>query len=399
LDLTRRAEPPAEKEPFELPSHLPPLSIDTFKGEVKLEAGRRVEIDGETLTVVPGLPDDAVRLHLPAWRLLGPEGLLFSSDLELSARYAQGLVELQPLRLDELSAEAGSRVDLSRLVEDKIEAELRLASPFGHGDAVAELREGLLTASLDLEELDLEPLGRRLGLTTPLQGKGTLEAEARLPAEDALAGSGQAHLAIENAVLGPTRWQSVEGEVRWADRSLSVPTLTLRQAGNRILGRVEAFPLADLSGSEEPWNSAAVSILRQARGELEADLSDVPGLLRTSGVGLPQPLAGPVPRHRLRLSGDLSQGTLRLSEGTLEVQGGGRLELQEARFTFLGDEPGQGTSVEIQLAATASFTDLAPVGRIFQSPDPWGGRVEGRLAVAGRPPDLQGEAMLEGRGG
>ncbi|MCB1034918.1 MAG: hypothetical protein KDD47_13910, partial [Acidobacteria bacterium] len=50
LDLTRRAEPPAEKEPFELPSHLPPLSIDTFKGEVKLEAGRRVEIDGETLT-------------------------------------------------------------------------------------------------------------------------------------------------------------------------------------------------------------------------------------------------------------------------------------------------------------------------------------------------------------
>ncbi len=388
VDLTRGSDPPPDKEPFSLPSRLPALRISSFEGTVRLDARRRLALREGSLEIEPAGGEDTIRLLLPRWEILEGSAAAGASDLNGLAHYADGRLRVETLQIEDITITSDGHLDLSHLAEGRGTGRLSISSPYGNGWIAGELASGRVAIETDLRDIDLEALRRRLGVSTPLAGRGALAATFDVPLDAPRTGAGEASLDLEDAVLGATRWERVEGQLRWQEGVLAIPHWSLRQGENHIEGDLSGLSLTE--PDLKVW-------LPATQGRLEAYLPAIPTFLKSTGVTLTGELFGPIPEHLFRSRGTLSQGVLTFSEGSLVVSGSGRLDLREARMEFLPRPSPEPPDIDLHLEAGADFSSLAPLGRIFGS-TPWGGRLAGELQLSGRLPDLRGTARLVGRG-
>ena len=134
--------------------------------------------------------------------------------------------------------------------------------------------------------------------------------------------------------------------------------------------------------------------LHEARGALSVESRDVAAFLAAVQRS---PAPRDVPDHVLEIEGALADGVFDLARGFLEVEGGGirfeRGRIALADLEASGDVPSPGDSwrrADVQLDADVSLADLEPLGRALGRPG-WTGAVEGRLRVAGKGMDLNGQ--------
>ncbi|HVS18787.1 MAG TPA: translocation/assembly module TamB domain-containing protein [Planctomycetota bacterium] len=384
---------PADPQPFAFPDALPrvrlrdvALRFDTDAGWLRLASA---DLDLEPAADGPAA-DDVHTLRLSAGEAAFglDDGRTGGATLEAELALDGARVELASLRLDGVERARETWLDLAHVARSELEWGGELALAEGELAHTGALRDGRL-------QLDLHPRALRVGpvfaflwpdLELPdahLDGNLGLEFDTGGSARPVVRWNGR----MRELRYAGRDLDQLEGEVVWEDGVLAIARLEASVGEDRLRA----------DGVRLPLGRGLAETLREARGALHLESSDLPELLR----GVPDAraltedaaLAERVPAHRLELDVRLAPGELRIERGALSLPDGA-LELQPGSLRWSGDDLDE-AFVDLDLAF--DFRDLAGLAQLALAPREWSGSLRGRLDLHGPLNALGGELELAGR--
>ncbi|MEM7305850.1 MAG: translocation/assembly module TamB domain-containing protein [Planctomycetota bacterium] len=330
-----------------------------------------------------------LRLERPLARLgLSPAGAVRADDrLTLAATVEDGLVALEQGSLEAPGGAAtlhagelrwGADGPLwSALLDVRFPELAELGGALAGADWSGALEGSLraegdgrqATAKIDLASDQLQVAGSPLGTG---RAEGELTVDLQRPEEV----TGKLHLRSGPAHVANIPLDALEADVELLPDALRVTSLIAHQPGNVLT----------VTGLDLPRSLDPATVLAQARGAVELDVSDLP---RARGRERRRRL-GALPDHHLTLTAQLANRRADLTGGALTLAGGEiRIEVGSLELT----EPDG--DVELDLDATVALADLRAFGELFDARR-WRGSLAGRLRAAGPLGAPEGTLALHG---
>ncbi len=360
----------------------PAVVAANVSARVELDAARAISVERASGRLASSSAQErlaAWELDLPVlalegdWPLRGRDfavsgnGLFRGVSVEVQALDASGGVEVRAAR---------GELDLSAL--SRGEFTWKLAGAAADGEVAVDARHSRGEFALRFDARDVQ-LGRVLDTFT--RGREDLEWGVATLAGELQVGRDGAWLwtrgALRNACFAARTVDELELEAALTPREVWVASGDARLGGNRLMARHVRIPRG---GAE--WTQT----LRDSRGWIELDASDVPTLLGTD----PE-LA---PRHAFDVVGELDESGLELRTGALRTLGGA-LWLDRGSVRWGGADEHWLDDATLDLQMRTKFSDLGQLGALAGDLR-WTGSVSGVVRVRGRVADPSGELDLVG---
>ncbi|MCB1057110.1 MAG: translocation/assembly module TamB domain-containing protein [Acidobacteria bacterium] len=382
------------------PGALPPTDLEAVTVDLGLGGGTRLQIDGAELHVEPQeAAGQAITLSSPRLALELPGETPPAAPVDLALTYADASARFDRLTWGDLRLEPGARLDLTSLPARRLDWQAAVTLPAG--TVTTEGRYDPDGLGIDFETGTGEEGSATAGAAAGLE-LGRMPAWVLPPEVPALSGrvAGRGRLDLPSAPDGDLHVDfdgSVDG-LRVDERSFG--RVTVRGAVDGAVIRAERLEALS-PGNRVLLTDAVLDLqapdwdgrLAASHGAVEASISDLPALLGATAGDLLDPKTGRLldraPQHRLELSAHLEDATIHLERGHLETPGG-HLDLEPSSVRFI---PGEAPQLEV--AASADFTDLEPLGRVLAS-QPWSGSLKVDLEAKGRWPNLSGSLDATG---
>jgi autotransporter translocation and assembly factor TamB len=307
--------------------------------------------------------------------------------LDAAILYSADRVTVTRLVLGTQPLVESAGIDLRGLPEHAaFEARLNLGG--GRLEAGGRLQESRLQARLAADGIDVSHISTLLAAHVPpfggiLSVRGQLDLPLTAVAE--MTADLDVHLA--DATINGAPVDRVAATFTAENSSWHLTDCDVVSGANRA-----EIPRASIPAASALTGDVDV-LVRSLEADWRLECEDIPSLLELAGMALGAP-GGPIPNHRLVLSGRMEGGDIAVPYGRLEADRG-RVHLKSTRVTLpagarrLVDSPVAG-QVEVDLP------DLEPLGRIFGMPA-LGGSVRGRLKLAGTLAAFRGAAAVTAR--
>lgn len=360
-----------EQIPFEIPARLPRVDLQDAKFTLRADSGQDLLLSQVVLTIDD---DNAIRLS----------GIHDLRPVMLSGDYASGQISNLRLEVDDESLLAPSSVDLSRMAEGAMSADLKIQVGSMQGALELALDQGVAEWKLDVPALNLNVLQKRLPfqVSPTLAGRVQLEFQGSLEVEQPLQARSTLSFRTQDVTYEEWKLEEARGHLRTADGVLSMADVEIVQGPlNRAAIREAEIPLEGID---------AVNWLERARGAFELDLRDWKSLLEPAGLW--QIESGELQAHRLNLRAQWREARLSILEGFVEA-GPAKVELSRAELWV---EEGAEPRLAVQIVGDAQVPSLEGFGRAVGR-EGWRGALGGELSLSGTWPQLEGRMELSGQ--
>jgi hypothetical protein len=314
-----------------------------------------------------------VRFHAAEWSWSHPNIGDGSVDLDADFLYADGRLIFTHLLVGKYIFIESATIDLKEL-PDKMLFEARLNLAGGHIETNGRLEDTQLRVRMAGNDIDLSRISDLFASNIPPFG-GILSVRGQVSVPLTMLSEMEANLdlqiaggALHNAAAGQIVLKFMADKSHWWVSDLSMVT-----GDNRVAIERASVPASSaLAGN-------AKTLMDSLEANWELDCTDVPSLLKLLGVSL-ESSGGPMPNHRLILSGRMESGNITIPDGRLELDRG-HVRLKSASVSLAGGDRSF-TDSPVTAELEVSLPDLKPLSSIFALPG-LAGSLYGRLQVAG----------------
>jgi autotransporter translocation and assembly factor TamB len=376
IDLTRPSDSDKAHEAptgIPLPPQLPQIGIRN--SSIRIQGKNyQTEFKGILLTARnQNLSTSRIQLRVSEWSWSHPDLRDAAIDFETDLLFAGERVTLTKLLVGKQSLVESVTIDLSGLPEQlPFQARLNLAD--GKLEASGNLDKARLQVQLDGSAIDLSQISGMLAShVAPFAGILTVGGHLDLPLESLVNMAVDVDVQVSNGSVNSIIVDELAGKFIAENGRLLIADLRLMKGDNRVMVQQASVP-AGVAFTGEPD-----ALLQSLAANWELECADIPSLLKLVGVAL-ETQGGPIPSHRLVLSGRIDNGNVVIPDGRLETDVG-YIRLKSAHITLpMSDHPLADAPLEAVLAV--NLPDLKPLSRIFTLPA-LGGSLSGHLQVMG----------------
>ena len=375
VDLTRPSDSDKAHEAptaIPLPPQLPQLRIRN--SSIRIQGKNyHTEFKGILLTVRnQDLSTSRIQLRVSEWNWSHPDLRDTAIDFETDLLYVGERLTITKLLAGKHSLVESVTIDLSGLPERlPFQAQLNLAD--GKLQASGNLENARLQLQLDGSAIDISQISGRLAShVAPFAGILTVGGYLDLPLESMANMAVDVDVQVSNGSVNSIIADELAGKFIAENGRLHIADLRLMQGDNRVIVQASVPAAVAFSGESD-------ALLQSLTANWELEFTDIPSLLKLADVTA-KTQGGPIPSHRLVLSGRIDNGNVVIPEGRLETDVG-YIRLKSAHITLplsdlsIADTPLAGV-------LTVNLPDLKALGHVFTLPA-LGGSLSGHLQVMG----------------
>ncbi len=378
FDLSRQdagepARPETDSvEPIFLPELLPRIRVDDttviLRGSDYQTVFKGIALETRSLQPMTRI----IQLRVSEWSWVHPDLQTGKTPVSAEIEYSPGEIIAKRLMLGGSELAQFVKIDLKALPEAMpFDAKLFLAG--GRLALAGRLGPSNLLGRIKAENLDLAQFFSVFSFKLALEGKISMKADIMLPLEQPTDLVAELDLRLKQGNIYGLVADELNLQAAARNGKMRLDKLDLRTGGNFI-------EFQDVSSSSQAVFAGDVEgILRTLAGGFSFDCRDVPAFFSLAGVDLSAEIDA-VPAHRLVLDGEIDNGDIIISGGSLTAENG-HIRLEPSRIALPSmSHPIVETAV--QAALDIDFPDLELLGRLFAIPK-LGGSVRGRITVAG----------------
>ncbi len=378
VDLGAPPAPDSEKEreaPPAFPEWLPLVQVERLDLDLRLADGGRIVLDGAEVASRRTAMGPLFAVYLPSAELQGQQPFTTSAALHVACRGATVVVE--EVTLQNTSIGGFLELDLGALPD--VGWRVDVTALDGRAAGQGALSEGTLEATLLVEQLHLSHVQELFDApwAATLSGEVDLELDLTADLSDPTAALAEVAVAGRELTYQGRRIESLTaaGDV---ERGVArFPGLEVRAGADHVAVRDLVVPFGD----------GAARLLEGIAGVLSVEVNDLSPWLYGDA-----PPERALPAHRVQLDASVAGGLASFTGGRVAVADG-TLVVHAGELCFpSAEDPGS-----LELALSADFADLAPVGALLDS-EGWAGSLAGRVDLSGPLDALVGRAQLAGAG-
>ncbi len=391
LDLSREGGgPPTPPEadgmgPIFLPELLPRIRIDDtsviLRGSGYETAFKGIAL--ETRSQMSGI----IGLRVAEWSWTHPAFQAGKTPVSAEIEYTSEKITVKRLMLGGSELVEFVQIGLKSLPETMpFNANLHAAG--GQLTLDGKLGPSDLVGQIKADRLNLSQISAIFQPVLALEGMISLKGDITLPLEHPMDLIADLDLQLKQGNIYGLAADELHLQAATKDGKVRVVKLDFQTGSNFVeLRNVSSSSQAVFGGNVE-------GILQTLAGGFSFDCRDIPALISFTGVDLSSEIDA-VPAHRLILDGEIGNGDIIISGGSLTVDSG-HLRLDPSRIALPSmSRPIKDTS--IQAALDIDLPDLAQIGRLFKIPQ-LGGAVQGHATVSGTFGAPGGTANISAKG-